>query len=219
MRKIGGAGCADGFVTQNFLEEMALIQCVAAQASILCRLLYQPQVVGYLIAGIAVGPHVPGVCANMGQVQLVSDLGVTLLIFSIGLEFRFRRLKGLAPTTGLIALIQVAAMIGLGYLVGRRTGWTPWESLLTGAVVSISGAVSMAKTFEEAKVYSRVRELVPVTASSWKLRTRSDLFKVPSHPWGWLPSSRCFRSAPIRACGCALSRSGCSRHSAKTIRC
>ncbi len=51
-------------------------------------------------------------------------------------------------------------MIWLGYLVGRLMGWTPWESLLTGAMVSISGAVIVAKAFEEVRVDSRVRELV-----------------------------------------------------------
>ncbi len=147
-------------VTHNFLEDMALVMCVAALATVICQLLRQPLVVGYLIAGMVVGPHVPGVYANTERVQLVADLGVTLLIFSIGLEFRLRRLMRLAPTAGLVALIQIASMISLGYLVGRLMGWTPWESLLTGAVVSISGAVIVAKAFEEVQVDSRVRELV-----------------------------------------------------------
>jgi monovalent cation:H+ antiporter-2, CPA2 family len=117
-------------------------------------------VVGYLVAGMLVGPNVPPVYANPERVKLVAELGVTLLVFSIGLEFSFRRLMRLAPTSGLVALIQAAAMIGLGYFVGRLMGWTPWESLVTGAIVSISGAVMVAKAFEEVRVDSRVRELV-----------------------------------------------------------
>jgi CPA2 family monovalent cation:H+ antiporter-2 len=148
------------FVTHNFLEDMALVMCVAALATVICQLLRQPLVVGYLIAGMVVGPYVPGVYANMERVQLVADLGVTLLVFSIGLEFTFRQLLRLAPTAGLVALIQVASMIGLGYLAGRLMGWGPWESLLTAATVSISGAVIVAKAFEEVRVDSRVRELV-----------------------------------------------------------
>src|SRR6516164_7199666 len=109
---------------------------------------------------MVVGPNVPGLYANPERVRLVAELGVTLLVFSIGLEFNFRRLMRLAPTVGLVALIQAAAMIGLGYLVGRLMGWTPWESLVTGAIVSISGAVIVAKAFEEVRVDSRVRELV-----------------------------------------------------------
>ncbi|MGA8691328.1 MAG: cation:proton antiporter [Methyloceanibacter sp.] len=148
------------FVTHNFSEDMALVMCVAALAAVICQLLRQPLVVGYLIAGMVVGPNVPGVYANTERVQLVADLGVTLLVFSIGLEFKFRRLMRLAPTAGLVALIQIASMLSLGYLVGRLMGWTPWESLLTGAMVSISGAVIVAKAFEEVRVDSRVRELV-----------------------------------------------------------
>jgi CPA2 family monovalent cation:H+ antiporter-2 len=108
---------------------------------------------------MVVGPHVPGVYANLERVRLVSDLGVTVLVFAIGLEFNLRRLVRLARTAGLVALIQ-AAWIIWGYLVGRLMGWTPWESLVAGAIVSISGAVIVAKAFEEVRVDSRVRELV-----------------------------------------------------------
>jgi len=139
---------------------MALVMCIAALAAVICQFLHQPLVVGYLVAGMVVGPNVPGLYANPERVRLVAELGVTLLVFSIGLEFNFRRLMRLAPTAGLVALIQAAAMIGLGYLVGRLMGWTPWESLVTGAIVSISGAVIVAKAFEEVRVDSRVRELV-----------------------------------------------------------
>ncbi|HXQ42430.1 MAG TPA: cation:proton antiporter [Candidatus Udaeobacter sp.] len=148
------------FVTHNFLEDMALVMCVAALATIICRFLRQPVVVGYLIAGMVLGPHIPGLYANMHRVRHVAELGVTLLIFSIGLEFKFRRLMRLAPTAGLVALIQVAAMIGLGYLAGQLLGWTPWESLLCGATVAISGAVVVVKVFEVTQADARVRELV-----------------------------------------------------------
>ena len=155
-----GARLPTLIVTQNFLEDMALVMCIAALAAVICQFLHQPLVVGYLIAGMVVGPNVPGVYANLERVRLVAELGVTVLVFSIGLEFNFRRLMRLAPTAGLVALIQAAAMIALGYLVGRLMGWTPWESLVTGTIVSISGAVIVAKVFEEVRVDSRVRELV-----------------------------------------------------------
>jgi monovalent cation:H+ antiporter-2, CPA2 family len=148
------------FVTQNFLEDMALVMCVAALAAVLCQVLRQPLVVGYLVAGMVVGPHVPGVYANPDRVKLVSEVGVTLLVFSIGLEFNFRRLLRLTPTAGLIALIQAASMIGLGYLTGRLMGWTPWESFVTGTIISISGAVIVVKVLEDVPVDPRVRELV-----------------------------------------------------------
>jgi CPA2 family monovalent cation:H+ antiporter-2 len=148
------------FVTQNFLEDMGLVLCVAALATVICLFVRIPLLVGYLIAGMVVGPHIPGVYASTERVHLVSDLGVTVLVFSIGLHFKFRRLMELAPTAGLVALIQMVAMVGLGYSAGLLMGWTPWESLITGAMVSISGVVIAAKAFEEVSVEPRVRELV-----------------------------------------------------------
>jgi len=148
-------------VTRNFLEDMALVMCLAAMASVVCQLLRQPVVVGYLRAGMVVGPHVLGLYASSERIRLVADLGATIVIFSIGLEFRVRRLLRLAPTAGLLAVLQAAMMVGLGYLLARYLmGWSAWDSLVTGAIVSISGAVIVARAFEEVRVESRVRELV-----------------------------------------------------------
>jgi CPA2 family monovalent cation:H+ antiporter-2 len=148
------------FEARNLLEDMALVMCVGALTAVLCQLLRQPLVVGYLIAGMVVGPHTPGLVVHTHRVQLLAHLGVTILIFSIGLEFKFRRLIRLAPTAGLVALIQAASMICLGYLATRLMGWTRWDSLVTGAIVSISGAVIIARALEEVRVDARVRELV-----------------------------------------------------------
>ena len=148
------------FVTQNFLEDMGLVLCVAALATVVCLFFRLPLLVGYLIAGMVVGPHIPGVYASTERIHLVSDLGVTVLVFAIGLHFKFRHLLQLAPTAGLVALIQIVAMVGLGYWAGFLMGWTPWECLIAGAMVSISGVVIAAKAFEDVWVEPRVRELV-----------------------------------------------------------
>jgi CPA2 family monovalent cation:H+ antiporter-2 len=147
-------------VGQNFVEDLALVLCVAALATVIFQLLRQPLVVGYLVAGMVVGPHIPvPVYADPVRIAEVSDLGVILLIFSIGLEFRFRRLAQLAPTAGLVTLIQVATMIVLGFCAARAMGWTPMEAVFTGAIVSISSTTIVAKAFEEQKIEDRVREL------------------------------------------------------------
>jgi CPA2 family monovalent cation:H+ antiporter-2 len=147
-------------VTHNFLEDMALVMCVAALGAVICQFLHQPLVVGYLVAGMVVGPNVPGGVRQSRAGPARRGTRCHSARFLDRLGFNFRRLMRLAPTAGLIALIQAAAMIGLGYLAGRLMGWTPWESLVTGAIVSISGAVIVAKAFEEVRVDSRVRELV-----------------------------------------------------------
>jgi Kef-type K+ transport system membrane component KefB len=84
-----GARLPTLFVTQNFLEDMALVMCVAALATVICQFLHQPLVV---VAGMVVGPKVPPAYANPKRVRLVAELGITLLVFSIGLEFNFGRL-------------------------------------------------------------------------------------------------------------------------------
>src|SRR5271156_4252467 len=147
-------------VGRSFLEDLALVLCVAAVATVLFQLLRQPLVVGYLVAGMAVGPHVPlPIYVSHDRIEQIADLGVILLIFSIGLEFRLRRLLSLAPTAGLITLIQVAIMMGLGYEAGRLLGWTLMESVFTGAILSISSTTIVAKAFEEQGVDARVRGL------------------------------------------------------------
>ncbi|MGO9060821.1 MAG: cation:proton antiporter [Candidatus Binataceae bacterium] len=147
-------------VGHSFLEDLALVLCVAAVATVLFQLLRQPLVVGYLVAGMAVGPYVPlPIYVSPERIEQISDLGVILLIFSIGMEFKFRDLLRLAPTAGLVTLIQVTAMIVLGYEAGRLLGWTPMESVFTGAILSISSTTIVAKAFEEQEVNPRVREL------------------------------------------------------------
>ena len=147
-------------VGRSFLEDLALVLCVAAVATVLFQLLRQPLVVGYLVAGMAVGPHVPlPIYVPHDRIEQIADLGVILLIFSIGLEFKLRRLLSLAPTAGLVTLIQVAVMLGLGYGAGRLLGWTPMESVFTGAILSISSTTIVAKAFEEQEIDARVRGL------------------------------------------------------------
>ena len=88
----------------EFLTALATVLCVAGVMSVVSRWLKQPAVLGYVLAGLLVGPHVPiPLVADRAIVQTLSELGVILLMFSLGLEFRVRRLAQLAPTAGLTA--------------------------------------------------------------------------------------------------------------------
>ncbi|MDP2311018.1 MAG: cation:proton antiporter [Pseudomonadota bacterium] len=145
----------------DFLVNLALVLCVAAFATVLFQRLRQPLVLGYILAGLIVGPHVPvPIVADREVVEALAELGVILLMFSLGLEFRFAKLLKIAPNGGLIAVVEVSLMASLGYLVGRAFGWTTLESLFTGAVVSISSTSIIAKAFDEQGVKGRRRELV-----------------------------------------------------------
>ncbi|OLD33579.1 MAG: potassium transporter, partial [Myxococcales bacterium 13_1_40CM_2_68_15] len=123
--------------------------------------LRQPVVLGYIIAGLIVGPHVPiPLVADPNVVQTLSALGVILLMFSLGLEFSLRKLMAVGPTAGLTALLQSSLMVWLGFTIGRLFGWTTLESLFAGAVIAISSTTIIAKAFEEQGIRGKLRELV-----------------------------------------------------------
>lgn len=148
-------------IHRGFVEDLAIVFCVAAITTVVCRKLRQPVVLGYLLAGMIVGPYIPiPLVADLDTVHTLSELGVILVMFAIGLEFNFRKLIRMAPTSGIIALIQIAFMIWLGYLTGVLFGWTTQESLFTGAMIAISSTMIIAKAFSEYSASQRVRDLV-----------------------------------------------------------
>ena len=138
-----------------------MVLCVAAVTTIIFQKIRQPVVVGYLIAGMIVGPNVSiPLLADPERIHTLSELGVILLMFALGLEFSVRKLIRLGPTSGFITALQVGFMIWLGYVCGRALGWTPLESIFTGAILSISSTTIVAKAYQETPVSERLRELV-----------------------------------------------------------
>ena len=145
----------------DFLVNLALVLCTAAIATVIFQRLRQPVVLGYILAGLVVGPHVPvPLVADLGVVETLAELGVILLMFALGLEFRLARLAAVAPTGGIVAIIEVSLMASFGYLVGSAFGWTQLECLFTGAIVSISSTSIIAKAFEEQNVSTKRRDVV-----------------------------------------------------------
>lgn len=150
-----------GFVAQNMLEDLGLVLCVAAATTVLFRAIRQPVVLGYLVAGMIVGPNVPiPLFADSGRIHMLSELGVILLMFALGLEFSLRRLVRLGPTAGFVTALQVGLMIWLGFVIGRAMGWSKLESVFTGALLSISSATVVVKAYAERPPEAGVRELV-----------------------------------------------------------
>lgn len=144
-----------------FLQNLALVLCVAAVTTVLFQRLRQPVVFGYLLAGMIVGPHIPvPLVADVAMVRTLSELGVILLMFSLGLEFSLRRVVQVATTSGLAALAETSVMLGVGYLVGQALGWSEIESVFTGAILAISSTTIIAKAFAEQGVHGRVTEVV-----------------------------------------------------------
>ncbi|HVK83491.1 MAG TPA: cation:proton antiporter [Kofleriaceae bacterium] len=145
----------------GFLSALTIVLCVAGVITVVFQRLHQPVVLGYILAGLLIGPHVPvPVVAEPDVVHTLSELGVILLMFGLGLEFNLRKLFRAAPTAGVTALLQCSVMMSLGYALARLFGWTTMESIFAGAFVSISSTTIIAKAFDEEKIGGELRELV-----------------------------------------------------------
>ena len=145
----------------DLLKSLAVVLGVAAVTGIVSRRLKQPVVLGYLVAGLVIGPHVPiPLVADPTAVHTMSELGVVLLMFSLGLEFSLRKLFRVGRSVAVTAVVQCSMLLWLGFATGRLFGWTTRESLFTGAVLAISSTTIIAKAFEEQGITGKLRELV-----------------------------------------------------------
>ncbi len=144
-----------------FLQNLALVLCVAAVTTVLFQRLRQPVVFGYLLAGMIVGPHIPiPLVADEEMIRTLSELGVILLLFALGLEFSLRKLIQIGPTAGLVAVAQSSGMVWIGYVIGQLFGWTTLESVYAGAIIAISSTTIIAKAFEEQRVKGKFTDVV-----------------------------------------------------------
>ena len=144
-----------------FLVALTIVLGVAAATTVVFQRLGQPVVLGYILAGLIIGPSVPiPLVADRQIVATLSELGVILLMFSIGLEFSLSKLLRLGPAPSFTALLQSSLMIWLGFVTGQLLGWTTIESLFAGALIAISSTTIIAKVFDEQTIRGPLRELV-----------------------------------------------------------
>ncbi len=144
-----------------FLQSLTIVLVVAAVTTVVFQWLRQPVVLGYLIAGLIVGPYLPiPLVADPDIVRTLSEFGVILLMFSIGLELSIRRLVAVGPTAGLTAMLETSLMVWLGFMAARFLGWSSLQSLFTGSIVAISSTTIIAKAFAEQGVTGKPREFV-----------------------------------------------------------
>lgn len=145
----------------DFLAGLAVVLGVAAVTTVLFQRLRQPVVLGYVLAGLIVGRQVLGpLSADPRVVSTLSELGVVLLMFSLGLDFSLKRLAGLAATAGATAVVETTLVMWLGFTVARLLGWTPMGSLFAGAVVAISSTTIAVRAFDEQGVRGPLRDRV-----------------------------------------------------------
>jgi CPA2 family monovalent cation:H+ antiporter-2 len=146
---------------EPFLRDLAIVLTVAAVTTVLCQKLRLPVVVGYIVAGVVTGPSTPlHLVADISWIRTLSELGVILLMYSIGLEFSLRRLARLIPVTGPAAAVETGLMVALGFFGGQLAGWNGLQSLFLGGVVAISSTMIVAKAFEDHPPPRRLEDLV-----------------------------------------------------------
>jgi CPA2 family monovalent cation:H+ antiporter-2 len=134
------------------LLELVVVLGVAAVITLLFGALRLPVVLGYIVAGLVIGPHVPvPLVANAGLVHVLSELGVILLMFALGLELRLSTLARVGIAAALTALFEVALVLTLGALVAGALGFSTGEAVFAGACLSISSTMLVAKAFEHLK--------------------------------------------------------------------
>jgi len=143
------------------LTDLAVVLGTAAVVSALFHRLRVPPVLGYVIAGLLVGPHVPvPLVANQENVQTLSDLGVILLMYTVGLEFNARKLLRAGPRGLLAVSVQGGVMFTLALLAARAFGWGETAAVFVGSSLCISSTMIAARLVESTGPPAAVRESV-----------------------------------------------------------
>ena len=134
----------------SFLQDLAIVMSVAALATIIFRQLKQPVVLGYILAGVIIGPHTPpfALIADEHAIETLAELGIIFLMFALGLEFSLRKLRQVGATAFIAASLEILLMLLAGYGLGRAFGWNTMDSVFLGAILSISSTTIIIKALE-----------------------------------------------------------------------
>jgi monovalent cation:H+ antiporter-2, CPA2 family len=141
----------------HLIADLALILGAAAVITLIFKWLRQPLVLGYIIAGFLVGPYftaLPTVHEDE-NIRIWAEIGVIFLLFSLGLEFSFKKLIKVGGAASITAITEVIVMVFIGYGVGRLLGWNNMDSLFLGGILSISSTTIIIRAFEELGVKAR----------------------------------------------------------------
>lgn len=135
--------------TFSFFADLSITIAVAAGVGILFSRFNLPLTVGYILAGIIIGPHLgPALIQNSTSIQMLSDFGVMFLMFSIGLGFSFRKVRQLGGRVVFPAIWDITFMVVGGFVTGKLLGWGNLECFLLGLILCDSSTSIAAKTFE-----------------------------------------------------------------------
>ncbi|WP_243049075.1 cation:proton antiporter [Dyella sp. RRB7] len=135
----------------QFIQDLATVMLIAGLTTVIFQRLRQPVVLGYIIAGVLVGPYTfPIVFIHDEQtIRTLSELGMILLLFALGLEFSLKKLREVGGAALVAALCEIVLMLWLGYEMGRFFGWSPMDALFLGAMLSMSSTTIIMKALDD----------------------------------------------------------------------
>ena len=135
-------------------SDLALILITAGVTTIIFKWLKQPLVLGYIVAGFLIGPYFTyfPVINDTASVSTWSEIGMVFLLFAIGLEFSFKKLKKVGGQGAIMVLTELVIMFSAGFLVGKLFGWQKMNCIFLGCMLSISSTSIIVKAFDDLKL-------------------------------------------------------------------
>ena len=159
----------------SLISDLALILVLGAIATVIFKMLKQPVVLGYIVAGFLASPHfalLPSIAVE-ANIEFWAQIGIIVLLFSLGLEFSFKKLIDVGGSAIITALIIVLGMMSLGYVVGKFLGYGLVNSIFLGGMISMSSTTIIIKALTDLNM--RQRRFVPMT---FAVLIVEDLFAV-----------------------------------------
>lgn len=133
------------------ITDLAYILVVASIVTIIFKRLKQPLVLGYIVAGFLAGPHMPYTpsVSSIEGIKEWGDLGVIFLMFTLGLEFSFKKIVRMGMKPILTAMMVMFCMIGVGGMVASLFGWSSMDSIFLGGMLSMSSTTIIYKAYDD----------------------------------------------------------------------
>ncbi len=140
-------------ITQ-ILQDFATIMIIAAVMTIISYKLKQPLILGYIGAGIIIGPHTPpfSFISNVEVLNLFAEIGIILLLFTVGMEFPIRNLRKIGKRATIITVAEQIGTLIAGFFVGQSLNMSFYDSLFLAVALSVSSTVVIMKVLEELKI-------------------------------------------------------------------
>ena len=129
----------------RLVVDLVIALAAAFLGGMAAQRLAQPVLLGYILAGVLIGPNTPGLVADRSRVEVLANLGVAFLMFALGVEFSFNELKRVRRVALVAGGIQIPLTILLGTLVGLAAGWSTEAALLLGGAFAISSSIVAIK--------------------------------------------------------------------------